>query len=165
MLYRPLFRTFSAFSNKECYFTTSRHMWKTIHLISVAGIRTSDLFNMSLPIPVTHRQGHRLKGAFLRPKMSIPLMALNQVLISITKALSLIIPLFTDTWTQSYKIIFSVCFKNWAIPGLFFIYFRLFKKYYNSYNKYMCKNVITIQYTLPGFEPMTFGTWVSSHNH
>ena len=128
MLYRPLFRTFSAFSNKECYITTSRHMWKTIHLISVAGIRTSDLFNMSLPIPVTHRQGHRLKGAFLRPKMSIPLMALNQVLISITKALSLIIPLFTDTWTQSYKIIFSVCFKKWAIPGLFFIYFRLFKQ-------------------------------------
>ena len=24
---------------------------------------------------------------------------------------------------------------------------------------------MSIQYMVPGFEPMTFGTWVSSHNH
>ena len=24
---------------------------------------------------------------------------------------------------------------------------------------------MSIQYTVLGFEPMTFGTWVSSHNH
>ena len=48
-------------------------------------------------------------------------------------------------------------FQKWANPGLFFIYFRLF------YSKYMWK--MSIQYTVPGFELMTFGTWVSSHNH
>ena len=29
----------------------------------------------------------------------------------------------------------------------------------------MWKNVMSIQYTVPGFESTTFGTWVSSHNH
>ena len=46
--------------------------------------------------------------------------------------------------------------------------FRLFlvfsnKHHYNFYNKYMWK--MSIQYTVPGFKPTTFGTWVSSHNH
>ena len=27
------------------------------------------------------------------------------------------------------------------------------------------KNLLTIQYTVPGFEPTTFGIWVSSHYH
>ena len=27
------------------------------------------------------------------------------------------------------------------------------------------KNVMSIQYMVPGFEPMTFGTRISSHNH
>ena len=27
------------------------------------------------------------------------------------------------------------------------------------------KNVISIQYTVPGFKPTTFGMWASSHNH
>ena len=47
--------------------------------------------------------------------------------------------------------------------------FRLFlffsNKYYNFYNKYVWKNIESIQYPVPGFEPTTFGTWVSSHNH
>ena len=37
------------------------------------------------------------------------------------------------------------------------------KHHYNFYNKYMWK--MTIQYTVPGFEPPTFVTWVSTHNH
>ena len=46
--------------------------------------------------------------------------------------------------------------------------FRLFlvfpnKHHYNFYNKYVWK--MSIQYTVPGFEPMTFGKWVYSHNH
>ena len=44
-----------------------------------------------------------------------------------------------------------VCFLKWANPGLFFVYFRSFQT--------------NIQYTVPGFEPTTFVTWVSSHNH
>ena len=46
--------------------------------------------------------------------------------------------------------------------------FRLFsvfsnKHHYNFYKKYMWK--MSIQYTVLEFEPTTFGTWVSSHNH
>ena len=47
--------------------------------------------------------------------------------------------------------------------------FRLFSvfsnKQYNFYNKSVWIKVMSIQYPAPGFEPMTFGTWVSSHNH
>ena len=49
-----------------------------------------------------------------------------------------------------------------GIFGLFFVNFVFSNKHYNSYNKYMRKNVMTIQYTVPGFKPMTFGTRVSS---
>ena len=42
-------------------------------------------------------------------------------------------------------------------PFLFFVIFS--NKHYNSYNKYIyAKNVMSIQYTAPGFEPTTFGT-------
>ena len=58
-------------------------------------------------------------------------------------------------------------FKKWSNPGLFFIYFRSFsnKHQYNFYNKSMWKNVNSIQYTVPGFEPTTSRSWVISHNH
>ena len=55
--------------------------------------------------------------------------------------------------------------KKWAILGLFFVYFRSFNKQYNFYNKSMWKNVMSIQYPALGFEPLTFGMWVASHNH
>ena len=45
-------------------------------------------------------------------------------------------------------------FKKWTIPGLFFIYFCLFKQTLQIY----VKNVMSIHYTAPGFEPTTFGT-------
>ena len=45
--------------------------------------------------------------------------------------------------------------------------FRLFSvfsnKQYNFYNNNLWK--MSIQYMVLGFEPTTFGTWVSSHNH
>ena len=44
-----------------------------------------------------------------------------------------------------------------------FVYFRSFQAIF--YNKAMWKNAKSIQYTAPGFELMTFGTWVVSHNH
>ena len=47
--------------------------------------------------------------------------------------------------------------------------FRLFSvvsnKQYNFYNKSMCKNVICIQYSAPGFKPTTSQTWVISYKH
>ena len=45
--------------------------------------------------------------------------------------------------------------------GLFLVFSN--KHHYNFYNRYMWK--MSIQYKVPGFEPMTFRTWVSSHNH
>ena len=57
-------------------------------------------------------------------------------------------------------------FIKWANPGLFFVYFRSFQTNNTIfYNKSMWKNVMSIQYTAPGFEPTTFGMRVSSHNH
>ena len=50
----------------------------------------------------------------------------------------------------------------YIITGLFFIYFRLFKNTIFTTNKY---EKMSIQYTVQGFELMTFETWVSSHNH
>ena len=74
-----------------------------------------------------------------------------------------------ETETKS-KVFFvkklSIFFVKWAIPGLFFVYFRSFSnKQNNFYNKSMWKNVKSIQYLAPGFEPTTFGSWVSSHTH
>ena len=48
--------------------------------------------------------------------------------------------------------------KKWADPGLFYRLFLVIsnKHHYNFYNKYMRK--MSIQNTVTGFEPMTFGT-------
>ena len=45
--------------------------------------------------------------------------------------------------------------------------FRLFSVFSKkiNFNTNMCCEKMAIQYTVPGFEPTTFGTWVSSHNH
>ena len=54
--------------------------------------------------------------------------------------------------------------KNGPTPASFCL-FSVFsnKNHYNFYNKYMWK--MSIQYVVTGFEPTTFGTWLSSHNH
>ena len=56
-------------------------------------------------------------------------------------------------------------FSWWALLGLLLFIFVFSNKHYNSYSKYMCKNVTSIQYMVPGFDPTTFGTGASSHNH
>ena len=48
---------------------------------------------------------------------------------------------------------------------LFRLFSVFFKQTMQFYNKSMWKNVMSIQYPAQGFEPTTFGTWVSSHNH
>ena len=48
----------------------------------------------------------------------------------------------------------------WPLFHLFSVFSN---KQYNFYNKSMWK--MSIQYMVPGFEPTTFGTCVSSHNH
>ena len=54
-------------------------------------------------------------------------------------------------------ITFSVCFfKKWAILGLFFVYFCLFKQTCQFLQQIYVKNVMNIQYTAPGFEPTSF---------
>ena len=47
--------------------------------------------------------------------------------------------------------------KKWANPGLFFVYFRSFQTNITIFTAYTCKKM-SIQYTVPGFEPTTFGT-------
>ena len=66
------------------------------------------------------------------------------------------------SYSRKIKIKGRVFLKKWANPGLFFVYFRSFQTN-NFYNKYMWK--MSIQYMVPRFEPTTFGTQVSSHNH
>ena len=69
-------------------------------------------------------------------------------------------------WSQSCKAFILVTFfKKWAIPGLFFVYFW---SYSNKHQYNFTRNereIMSIQYTAFGFEPTTFRTWVSSHNH
>ena len=50
-------------------------------------------------------------------------------------------------------------------PGHFYCLFLVFsnKHHYKFHNK--CKWKMSIQYTVPGFEPTTFRKRVSSHNH
>ena len=55
-------------------------------------------------------------------------------------------------------------FKKWANPGLFSFIIGLFKQTLNFFTTNICEKM-SIQYMVPGIEPMTFGTWVSSHNH
>ena len=79
-------------------------------------------------------------------------------------------------WGLSIGKSYSISLNIWNCGKVSFLFFkmgqprplfRLFSvfsnKQYNFYNKYMWK--MSIQYTVPGFEPTTFGTWVSSHNH
>ena len=55
-----------------------------------------------------------------------------------------------------------IFFFKWANLGLFFVYFRSFQTNITIFT--ICEKM-SIQYTVLGFEPTTFGTWVSSHNH
>ena len=54
-------------------------------------------------------------------------------------------------------------FLNGAIPGLFFIYFLVFKQTLQFLQQIGVWKK-SIQYTVPGFEPTTFVKWVSFHN-
>ena len=53
--------------------------------------------------------------------------------------------------------VFLIIFKNWANPGLFFVYFRSFQTNNTILQQMNVKNVMSIQYPAPGFEPTTFG--------
>ena len=66
---------------------------------------------------------------------------------------------------KKYLTLISFFLKKWAIHGLFFIYFRLFKQTLQFLQQIYVENVMYIQYMVPGFEPMTFETQVSCHNH
>ena len=57
-------------------------------------------------------------------------------------------------------------FKKWANHQPLLRLFLVFSnKQYTFYSESLWKNVIYIQYTVLGFEPMTSRTWVISHNH
>ena len=55
--------------------------------------------------------------------------------------------------------------RNGPNSASFVFIFVFFKQTITILTTNIWKNVMTIQYTVPGFEPTTFGTWVSSHSH
>ena len=65
-------------------------------------------------------------------------------------------------WTEPMKR--GEFYLKWANPGLLLFLFLVFSnKQYNFYSKSMWK--MSIQYMVPGFEPMTSRAWVVTHNH
>ena len=59
----------------------------------------------------------------------------------------------------------SKTFYKLANPASFIVYFRSFQaNIITIFTTNMCEKM-SIQYIVPGFEPTTFGTWVSYHDH
>ena len=57
-------------------------------------------------------------------------------------------------------------FLNGPTPASFLLIFSLFKQKIQFFTTNQCaKNVTSIQYTVPGFEPTTSRTWIISNNH
>ena len=74
----------------------------------------------------------------------------------------------SDSFIWSQLIILNVqslLFLKMGQPRPFLFIFGLFKQTIQFLQQINVKNVMSIQYPALGFEPMTFGTWVSSHNH
>ena len=101
----------------------------------------------------------------------------NTFFVSLSSRQNLIFTKFPEKFLRSFLTNFqmgharpllrSIVFfkKNGPSSASFSFNFVFSNKHYNFYNKYMWINVMTIQYTALGFEPTTFGTRVSSHNH
>ena len=61
---------------------------------------------------------------------------------------------------------FFILKKIGPTPASFSFIFSLFKQTLLQFLQQInVKNVMSIQYTAPGFEPTTFGSWASSHYH
>ena len=65
----------------------------------------------------------------------------------------------------TYFFIFAIVFfkKIWPTPASFCLFPVFSNKQYIFYNKSMWK--MSIQYTVPGFNPTTLHKWVVTHNH
>ena len=59
---------------------------------------------------------------------------------------------------------FNSFLKNGPTPASFSFIFGLFKQTLQIFTKNICEKN-PIKYTVPGYKPTTFETWVSSHNH
>ena len=71
-----------------------------------------------------------------------------------------------EVWTCNtmYLHCVSFFFLKMGQPRPLFVYFRSFKTKITNFTTNLCEKM-SIQYKVPGFEPTTFGMWVSSHNH
>ena len=67
------------------------------------------------------------------------------------------------TYTSNARFL-TVFFKKWPTSASFSFIFSIFKQTLQFFKTNICEKM-SIQYMVPGFEPTTFGTWVSSHNH
>ena len=79
------------------------------------------------------------------------------------KSLEFIHNRFTRLSNWSKWIIFFK--KNGPTPASFLFIFSLFKQTSSQFLQQINVEKMSIQYTVPGFEPTTFGTWVSSLYH
>ena len=65
----------------------------------------------------------------------------------------------TESVPRYHQCIFLSFLKNWANPGLFFVYFRSFQTNITILQQIYVKIVqMSIQYMAPGFEPTPFRT-------
>ena len=64
--------------------------------------------------------------------------------------------LFVFNVFRSFAIL-PIFFKKWANHGLFFVYFWSFQTNITIFTTIICEKM-SIQYTVPGFEPTTYGT-------
>ena len=59
---------------------------------------------------------------------------------------------------MSDVVLFRVLLKIGPTPASFLVYFRSFQTNNTIFTTMNVKNVMSIQYPAPGFEPTTFGT-------
>ena len=71
-----------------------------------------------------------------------------------------------ELWSITGIDIIVFFYKKGPSPASFSFICGLFQTNNTIFTTNQCiKNVMSIQYLVPGFEPTTFGMWVSSHNH
>ena len=68
---------------------------------------------------------------------------------------------------QMTRALWGLFFEKWANGGLFLIYFWSFQTSNTLFTTNQCEKMscLSSSYTVPGFNPTTFRTWVISHNH
>ena len=134
----PHFRLFSVFSSKQYNFY-NKSMWSQAHQVYSAGIRTHDLSNMSLPLPLDQSFHHPMHFVlrWLKNEMMVASFMFTHSFIVIIivqwrkqkfrarhKNFVRLHNYLLCTYNISEATSWPIAFLKWAIPVLFFRYFR-----------------------------------------